>query len=148
MKYLLIIFTLFPLSFCSSVKQEEAPKVPEYQAELKIQQVVFYGDTIVFDAPISLTPTPNSNKITLINLGNGIRFGVKYFLDPSMAGEKNQLTHNAVFYEEVFDQWESFNQLDHREPALLGEEKYWGIKVSNDEGTYFLVDFTYLVTES
>ena len=62
-------------------------------------------------------------------------------------GQKIELVHNAVFYEEVIDEWKSLDRPDHREKMVLGEEKNWGLSVGNGEEFYLKADFTYLVKE-
>ncbi len=147
MKAILTIPFITLVISCSSVKQAEETRVPEYQVELKMKEIIFYGDTISFETPLLIQPTPNSDKITLIELGNGNRFGVKYFMSTMTTGQKIELVHNAVFYEEVIDEWKSLDRPDHREKMVLGEEKNWGLSVGNGEEFYLKADFTYLVKE-
>ncbi len=132
---------------CQSTKKPEETKLPEYQVELNISRVIYYGDTINFEVPLTVRPIPNSDKIALIPLGNGNRFGVKYFVSTMITGNERKLTHNAVFYEEIGAKWDHFNGPDHREPLTLGQEKDWGISVGNGQETYFKVDFSYYVKE-
>ncbi len=114
---------------------------------MKIQKVFFYGETLTFDEPLIVTTNPNSNKITLIDLGNGSPFGVKYFVSDRITGGTSELVHNAAFFERVQNDWNPLNPEEHREPCVLNQEKYWGIGSKNENGPYFKIDFTYNIKE-
>lgn len=147
MKSIIAVLLIVQILSCSSVHQVEETKGAEYEVSLTIKEIIFYGDTVAFETPLVVKPKPNSDKITLIELGNGNRFGVKYFMSTMTTGQKIELVHNAVFYEEVIDEWESLNRPDHREKMVLDEEKSWGLSVGNGEQVFFKADFSYLVKE-
>lgn len=140
MKNLIVVALLVGAISCGTTNENSAP---EYRAELKIKTVYFYGDTIQFESPQVVQVKPNSDVITEIELGNGVRFGVKYFVSEMKTGSDIKLMHNAVFFEEVQGNWNNFNGVEHREPFNLNEEKAWGIGVGNDGETYFKIDFSY-----
>ncbi|MEP4531831.1 MAG: hypothetical protein ABJ004_02015 [Cyclobacteriaceae bacterium] len=144
MKYLIPILSIIIITSCSKSAQIDST---EYVAELKINQIFFYGDTIKFDPPQTLRVKPNSEEITKIELGNGSDFGVIYYVSEMKTGSKTELMHNAAFYEKVGDSWGNLNDKDHREKLTLNEEKDWGIGIGDCVEQYLKVDFTYKVTE-
>ena len=100
---------------CGSSNSTEQKDVREFEVEVKIQSVIFYSDTLNFDEPLIVSLKPNTNKITLIDLGNGNPFGVKYFVSERITGNESELVHNASFFENVLGEWKSINPIEHRD---------------------------------
>lgn len=144
MKNLVLFLIVLSLISCNASREK---KVAEYSVELKIKSVKFYSNTIRFEPPQVVQVKPNSDEITEIELGNGTRFGVKYYVSELKTGSDIKLMHNAAFFDEVQGDWRNINAIEHREPFNLNEEKDWGIGVSNEGEAYFKIDFSYRVIE-
>ena len=144
MKNIVLFLTLVCLISCNTNKSDE---VADYTVEMKIKSINYYGDTISFEPPQIIQIKPNADEITEIYLGNGTRFGAKYYVSELRTGTETKLMHNAAFFNEVEGEWHNLNSIEHRHPFNLNEEKEWGIGVSNDGDTYFKIVFLYKVTE-
>jgi hypothetical protein len=141
-KILLFTLTLAIMS-CASQSEESVA----YRTELRIESVFFYGDTITFDSPRLVTLNPQSNQITHIDLGNGTPFGVKQVFSELITDGSSEILHSINFYEGIDGEWKDLAVTDHRKPLVMHTEQESKIETSGDDGTYFIVKFSYQVNE-
>ena len=108
MKYMILIITIVIL-FTSCSRVIDSSFAQKHQVKLKMKEVVFYGDTVTFEATDTTFLIANTDNITEINLGKGSTFGVKVNVFPMQGDTLANHAYQVIFYEKEFDKWKAFN---------------------------------------